>query len=50
MDGKGIDFDPKDEWHEYEMQWTPNTIRWFLDGNLVRTQSDTFSVTDQNKD
>ena len=29
-------FDPKDEWHIYEMAWTPDYIAWSLDGKEVR--------------
>ena len=29
-------FDPKDEWHVYEMAWTPNYIAWSVDNKEVR--------------
>ena len=29
-------FDPKDEWHIYEMQWTPNYISWSVDHKEIR--------------
>ena len=29
-------FDPKDDWHIYEMAWTPSYIAWSLDGKEVR--------------
>ena len=29
-------FDPKDDWHIYEMVWTPDYIAWSLDGKEVR--------------
>ena len=29
-------FDPKDEWHTYAMEWTPDYIKWSIDGHEVR--------------
>ena len=29
-------FDPKDEWHVYEMEWTPDYISFTVDGFEVR--------------
>ena len=29
-------FDPKDEWHVYEMAWTPEYIAWKIDNKEVR--------------
>ena len=31
------DFDPADDWHTYEMEWTPHYIAWIVDGHEVRT-------------
>jgi len=28
--------DPRDEWHTYEMEWTPDYISFAVDGNVVR--------------
>ena len=35
-------FDPKDEWHIYEIAWTPDFIAWSIDNKEVRriTQTD----------
>ena len=30
------DFNPKDEWHTYEMEWTPEYVSWAVDGKEVR--------------
>lgn len=29
-------FNPKDEWHTYEMEWTPHYISWSVDGHEMR--------------
>ena len=29
-------FDPKDAWHIYEMEWTPHYISWTIDHNEIR--------------
>ena len=29
-------FNPKDEWHTYTMEWTPEYIAWSIDGHEVR--------------
>ena len=29
-------FDPKDQWHIYEMEWTPNYIAWKIDHTEIR--------------
>ena len=29
-------FDPKDEWHIYEMAWTPDFVSWSIDNKEVR--------------
>lgn len=36
-----------DNWHEYEIQWTPESITWLVDGKVGRTQkkSDTWNAT-----
>jgi beta-glucanase (GH16 family) len=40
MNGLGLDrdvvADPRDEWHVYEFQWTPDYISWLYDGEEVR--------------
>ena len=28
------------EYHTYEIQWQPNRVSWFVDGNLVRTETE----------
>ena len=33
-------FDPKDEWHIYEMAWTPDFIAWSVDNKEVRRIED----------
>jgi beta-glucanase (GH16 family) len=27
-----LDVDPQDDWHIYEIQWTPDWIAWLLNG------------------
>lgn len=36
-----------DEWHEYEIRWTPDEITWAIDGKVGRTKkkSDTWNET-----
>ena len=29
-------FDPHDDWHTYEMEWTPHYISWHVDGHEMR--------------
>ena len=29
-------FDPHDDWHTYEMEWTPHYISWIVDGHEMR--------------
>ena len=29
-------FDPKDEWHTYTLEWTPQHISWTVDGRELR--------------
>jgi len=50
-DGQGIpNFDPREEWHTYAIEWTPQYIAWFLDGVEVRRRTDSArSVQDMNK-
>jgi beta-glucanase (GH16 family) len=42
-----IDGNSYDEFHEYEIQWTPDEIRWLVDGKLGRTKkrSETWNET-----
>ncbi|KAI1204368.1 uncharacterized protein F4807DRAFT_335169 [Annulohypoxylon truncatum] len=39
--------DTNDNFHEYEIQWTPDQIQWLVDGKVGRTQkkSDTWNAT-----
>ena len=46
---KIANFDPADDWHTYEIQWTPNYISWALDGQEVRKVQGTASVRDITK-
>jgi beta-glucanase (GH16 family) len=41
-----------DEFHEYEIQWTPDEIKWLVDGKLGRTKkrADTWNETAQQWD
>ncbi|MFT7561803.1 MAG: beta-glucanase (GH16 family) [Flavobacteriales bacterium] len=32
-----IDTAPVDQWRVFAIEWTPNAIKWFVDGNLVKT-------------
>lgn len=34
-----IDIAPADEWRVYAIEWLPDAIRWYVDGDLVRTLS-----------
>ena len=31
--------DPADQWHVYEIEWTPMGVKWFVDDTLVRATS-----------
>ncbi|KAL2130592.1 hypothetical protein VTI74DRAFT_6204 [Chaetomium olivicolor] len=39
--------DSYDNWHEYEIQWTPDEIKWLVDGKVGRTKkrSETWNST-----
>ena len=39
-------FDPKDDWHVYEMEWTPHYVSWIVDGHEVRHLSLAHSLHD----
>lgn len=32
-------FNPYDDWHVYEFEWTPKYINFSIDGNVVRSMS-----------
>ena len=50
QDQKYIDgFNPGTDWHEYEVEWTPEHIIWRLDGNEVRSLYGTPDVNFMNK-
>jgi len=50
MDVQKIDnFQPADDWHVYQIDWTPNYIAWWLDGKEVRRETGTVSVKDIRK-
>lgn len=50
MDTEKIyNFDPADNWHTYQIDWTPNYIAWSLDGVEVRREAGTASQQDINK-
>lgn len=34
------DFDPKEDWHTYSLEWTPDYISWSIDGHEVRHVED----------
>jgi len=36
--------DPQDDWHTYEMQWTPDYVKWLYDGEIVRSVENDASV------
>lgn len=42
--------DTFNNWHEYEIRWTPDKIEWYIDGKLGRTKNkaDTWNETSQN--
>lgn len=44
--------DTYDNYHEYEIQWTPDTLTWLVDGKAGRTlkKSDTWNDTTQSWD
>ncbi|PCJ00824.1 MAG: hypothetical protein COB15_01770 [Flavobacteriales bacterium] len=31
-----INFDYADTWHTYRMDWSPNSLKWYVDGTLIR--------------
>ncbi|KAJ6131449.1 glycosidase crf2 [Penicillium sp. IBT 18751x] len=39
--------DTFDDWHTYEIDWTPDQVQWIIDGEVKRTllKSDTFNET-----
>ncbi|KAH6892352.1 cell wall glucanase [Thelonectria olida] len=42
--------DTFDNWHTYEVRWTPDKIEWIIDGKVGRTKekADTWNETSQN--
>ncbi|KAL6412993.1 cell wall glucanase (Utr2) [Ilyonectria robusta] len=44
--------DSFDNFHDYEIRWTPDTVEWYIDGTLGRTlnKNDTWNETSQNFD
>ena len=42
-----VDSSTYDDWHEYEIRWTPEKIEWVIDGKVGRTKkkSDTWNET-----
>ena len=36
------DFNPHAETHEYAIEWEPNIVRWFIDGELVYFQAESY--------
>ena len=43
-------FDPGNDWHEYEIVWKPDYIAWSLDGEEIRREtSSSYSVRDIDK-
>ena len=42
-----IEYNPHFEFHEYAFEWTPNSIKWFIDSQLVYEQTETI-VDDLN--
>lgn len=34
-----IDIEPADQWRVYAIEWTPSFIKWYVDGELVKTLS-----------
>ena len=42
--------DPRDEWHTYEMEWTPDYISWSIDGHEVRHVDDQSVIGHIGKD
>ena len=39
-----------DTYHTYEIEWTPDSVKWFVDGELKRTATDTPGTRFMNKD
>ena len=35
-------FNPHDSIHDYAIEWEPGIVRWFVDGQLVNTQNQSF--------
>jgi beta-glucanase (GH16 family) len=45
------DFDPKDEWHKYEITWTPDYISFSIDDEIRRYEEKCNEVlADMNKE
>ncbi len=38
--------DFSDEYHTFSAEWEPGMIRWYVDGNLIHTESDWYSTTE----
>ncbi len=43
-----VEFNPHINFHDYAFEWTPNSVKWFIDGQLVYEQSESI-VDDLDK-
>ena len=37
-------FQPGTDWNDYVVEWTPDYVQWFINGNMVRRQEGTSDV------
>ena len=37
-------FQPSTDWNEYVVEWTPDYVQWYINGNMVRRQEGTADV------
>ena len=35
-----------DEYHDFAVEWEPDCIRWYVDGHLIHSENDWYSVTE----
>lgn len=41
--GTAVSPNPADSFHEYSVEWEPNEIRWYIDGQHYQTQTDWYT-------
>ena len=48
-DFKHLKFHPDTDWHEYEIEWTPDYIQFKIDNEMVRREEGNEFVKNQRK-